>query len=439
MVFKQLSHSRNYYSYLVKTLSKILLATLGVPFVILMLFVAIVRRLFRGSYFNNPETIFTYSQVTWDEVWQRPQQYAWLASKQLPVLYCCPVQLHNLLFLWGKWKPVRHVTDGGRQLLILSPLIFSGHFKFRIIHEINSLITSLHLKLAQKGDGDVYALVNTPFALPLLKLQFYCSGSRHHVLKRLVYDVIDDFTVFDWSPAFGKEFDESLTRLADTVIAGTDVLAERRDAAFIPCGVDYELFSKRQPAPDDLKNMPRPIIGYFGTFSERIDLEIISRLADHFTHGSIALIGPVHLPAHALPRRPNIHYLGLRRHAELPACAQAFDVGLIPFRITTATVKLNPVKTLEYLAAGLPVVVTRLPDLEKFYSHVVHIAESPTDFVLAVEHALEHPDPDRIATGIEMARAASWESMVERINEVLLTPPASASAQIAPTPEPAFP
>ncbi len=403
-----------------KTLSKTVLAILGTPFVLTMLITAAVRRLLRGPIFSHPDIIFEYSQVTWDEVWQRPQQYAWLASQQLPVVYCCPVQLHNLLFLRDKWKPVRHIFDGERALLILSPLIFSGHFKFRAIYEINCLITTLHLKMAVKSGGKIRALVNTPFALPVINYWFYPYGSRVQFLVRLVYDVIDDFTVFDWSPAFGKAFDDKLTDMADTVIAGTDVLAERRGAAFIQCGVDFSLFSTRQLVPADLKNLPRPIIGYFGTISERIDLDIITRLADHFPQGTLALIGPVHLPAHDLPQRSNIHYLGLRRHAELPACAQSFDVGLIPFRLTAATIKLNPVKTLEYLAAGLPVVATRLPDLEKFYSHIVYIADSPTAFVQAVEQVLNHPDRERIARGTDLARTASWEWMVERINKALL-------------------
>lgn len=407
-----------------KTVSKILLAGLGSPFVIILLLAAAVRRMFSPPRFSHPRSVFLYSQVTWDEVWQRPQQYAWLASAHIPVLYCCPVQIHNLLFLRGKWRPLRVINDSGRTLLVLSPLIFSGHFKYCFIHEINSLITHLHIKLAVRGAGAVHALVNTPFGLSVIRKQFISSGVRTPALQRLVYDVIDDFTVFDWSPSFGKSMDTELTHLADKVIAGTDVLAEKREAEFIPCGVDYQLFSTPQMPPPDISELPRPVIGYFGTISERVDFEIITQLADHFSHGTIALIGPIHLPAHLLPQRSNIHYLGLRRNFELPAYAQAFDVALIPFRITEATVKLNPVKTLEYLAAGLPVVATSLPDLVKFYSEIVHIAASPDEFVEAVQRVLAQPSPDRKAAGREIARKASWEQMVDQINQSLgLHPP----------------
>lgn len=408
-----------------------MLALLGLPFVLILLAAAALRRLLRGPYCTASDAILLYSQVTWDEVWQRPQQYAWRAAEEMPVIYCCPVQLHNLLFLRGKWSMVRQVMHDGRDLVVLSPLIFSGHFKSRFVHEINCWITAAHLGLAVSSSTRVHALVNTPFGLRVIQHCYYSGHTRSSRLVRLVYDVIDDFTAFDWSPGFGKEFDETLMAEADVVIAGTQELADARPkASFIPCGVDYDLFATPQPAPGDLQNLPRPLIGYFGTISERIDFNIIARLADRFPTGSIAMIGPVHLPVNVLPQRPNIHYLGLRRHSELPACAQAFDVGLIPFRITNATVKLNPVKTLEYLAAGLPVVATRIPDLERFYSHVVEIADGPEEYVRAVEQILEKPSQGRISTGVEIARQASWNLMVKKINESLLPHSTNGSQQL---------
>ncbi len=405
-----------------KTLSKLIIAILGAPFVVLLLAAAWIRRLISGPYCCSDDVILLYSQVTWDEVWQRPQQYAWRAAEEFTVLYSCPVQLHNLLFLGKKWRPVRHLQVDNRSLLVLSPLIFSGHFKNHFIHKLNCWITAKHLLLALGPNTRIHGLINTPYGLPVINHAFYPEGRRSPRLARLVYDVIDDFTVFDWSPPFGNSADVELMEKADAVIAGTHELADsRRNAVFIPCGVDYDLFAADHPVPVDIERLPRPIIGYFGTISERINLDIISALGKRFPSASIVMIGPVHLPVQMLPQAPNIHYLGLRRHAQLPAYAQAFDVALIPFRITNATLKLNPVKTLEYLAAGLPVVATRLPDLERFYDHVVHIADSPEEFVNTVESLLNEPSHGRVSTGVEIARTASWNSMVEKINEALFS------------------
>lgn len=393
------------------------------------LLVALVRRLTSGPALTATDAAFIYSQVIWDEVWQRPQQYAWLTAAQHPTVYCCPVQMHNLLYLGKKSRPVQHFHDGTRQLLVLSPRIFSGHFKSRFFHEINAWIVAAHIKLALPRTMRLWTLVNTPFALRVLehldRARFDGrTVGRRPLIHRLVFDIIDDFTVFDWSPEFGAAFDARLSAAADATVAGTHELAAARpDTPFIACGVDFDLFSTRQPQPAELQNLPRPIIGYFGTISERIDLDLIARLAREFPKGSVVMVGPVHFAAEDLPRAGNIHYLGLRRHAELPAFAQHFDIGLIPFRITEATTRLNPVKTLEYLAAGLPVVATAIPDLVRFYSDLIAIAYNHDEFVARVAELISAPDKAPVAAGIERARGASWQAMADAINAVVFEEP----------------
>lgn len=417
-----------------KTFSKILFAVTGLLLIPAFLGLALVRRFLYARTIPGATAVFVYSQVIWDEVWQRPQQYAWLTSTQQPVIYCAPVQVHNLLYLGKKWKPIRAINTDGRDLLVISPLVFSGHFKSRIIHEINALLISWHIRLAIKGSVRLKVMVNTPFALRVID---HLRASSSVQITRLVFDVIDDFTIFEWSPPFGKEFDQRLSKNADAIIAGTHELASARpDTPFIPCGVDFDLFSSPANQPSEMQQLPRPIIGYFGTISERIDLDLIAKIADEFPSASVVMVGPIHFASDALPRRGNIHYLGLRRHNDLPAFAQHYDVGLIPFRLTEATIRLNPVKTLEYLAAGLPVVATALPDLKRFYADLVYLAEDHDQFLQQVHRAINERNPDFIRHGIERARKASWQSMADEMNRLLFakethsgaTPPQTNSA-----------
>ena len=135
------------------------------------------------------------------------------------------------------------------------------------------------------------------------------------------------------------------------------------------------------------------------------------------------MIGPVHLDQSELPRRTNLHYFGLKPHELLPAYARGFDIALIPFRITPATVHLNPVKTLEYMAAGLPIVSTRIPDIERFYSHIVHIASSHDEFLQEIELILNSNDRSRVNQGLALAQRASWQSMTDQINAALFRQP----------------
>src|SRR5690606_19426903 len=107
-----------------KTFSKILFAVAGLLLIPAFLGLALVRRFLHARTIPEGTAVFVYSQVIWDEVWQRPQQYAWLTSTQHPVIYCAPVQMHNLLYLGKKWKPIRIINTDGRDLLVISPLVF---------------------------------------------------------------------------------------------------------------------------------------------------------------------------------------------------------------------------------------------------------------------------------------------------------------------------
>src|SRR5690606_7020761 len=148
------------------------------------------------------------------------------------------------------------------------------------------------LRLVLPPSAHLYGLANTPLAYPVI----------HHLpLKSLVYDVIDDFTLFSWYPAFARPYDSALTNLAHTVLTGTSELARLRPGStFVPCGADSELFSTLAPCPPDIARLPRPILGYFGTISERLDFDVLQQLSRHFPTGSIVLIGPVHLPSSQL-------------------------------------------------------------------------------------------------------------------------------------------
>src|SRR5207249_4443843 len=147
------------------------------------------------------------------------------------------------------------------------------------------------------------------------------------------------------------------------------------------------------PQPRELQHLPGPLLGFFGTLAPWIDTELLKQVARAFPHGSIVLIGPVWIDCE-IPNLPNVHWLGPRSYADLPRYAAHFDVGLIPFRINTLTAYVNPLKLLEYLALGLPVVSTPLPDLSCF-ADVVHQATNHDDFVDQVRLALDNRSPEQ--------------------------------------------
>jgi glycosyltransferase involved in cell wall biosynthesis len=330
------------------------------------------------------------SQVAWDDVWQRPQEHALRAAAHRPVIYLSPVQIHewrrNMI---GRWNPVRIPKEGNGRLIVLSPLVYPGHYKSAGIFLSNGRLMARWLgaalrRLAASGaltpDGGLDVLLNTPLLLPLVeRLE---AARRLPGNFRVHYDVIDDFAGFDWAPRFSRNLDRRLIERARSLTTGTRELARRLqpvrpDATFVPLGVNCDLFGTHSPAPADMVDLPRPIIGYFGTLSDRLDYPLLQAVADAYPGGSLVLIGPVRVAESVLPRGGNVRVLGLRPHGELPGYAQAFDVGLIPFRVNEANRALNPVKALEYLAAGVPVVSTDLPDVRSLHTPPVFLADHP--------------------------------------------------------------
>ncbi|MCX7625208.1 MAG: glycosyltransferase [Candidatus Sumerlaeaceae bacterium] len=398
------------------------------PAVLFSFFSALRRR--RSPITSSDRVLLYLSEVMWDEVWQRPQELAQRLSAEIPTIYVSPVQLHRWLFsLKSRWKPVRVVLEGGRKICVLSPLIFPGHYRLRVVYALNCFMLGLLLRKWIHRCENVYCITDSPFAWPVIKKLFFAGGNRCRSLRRLHYDVIDDFPAFGWAPGWARAYDNKLLGLADGVTTGTYELwqlhrSSRPDAEFIPCGVDYDAFNKRAPGiPPDLAPLPEPRLGYIGSVSDRLDYELIVALAERFRHASVVLVGPIRMSEERLPLRPNIFYLGLKPHSQLPAYAQHFAVALIPFVINESTVKLNPVKTLEYLAAGIPVVSTAIPDVMRFFSHAVYIAKDHDEFLRYVEEAIEFPDIERIRNGVELARTSSWQEMAHRMASRILTDP----------------
>jgi len=242
-----------------------------------------------------------------------------------------------------------------------------------------------------------------------------------------VYDCMDEHAQFrEAHPDCARREEELLAR-ADVVFTGGRRLfeAKRRhnpNCHFYGCGVDVEHFGRARDAamlvPAELKGLSKCILGYFGVADERLDYELLARLADASPDWSIVMIGPrLKVPEHALPKRANIHWLGQRPYTELPAYAKAFDVCLMPFARNEATEYINPTKALEYMATGRAVVSTDIPDVVRNFGAVAKVAHSHEQFVELCRQALAKPDRAAIQRGLRMASENTWDLIVERLEQ----------------------
>jgi len=259
--------------------------------------------------------------------------------------------------------------------------------------------------------------------------------------ERVVYYCVDDhasFSGYDREQVLRDEAD--LCRRADLVVTTSVALQEAKSplnprTVLVTHGVDYEHFSRAMgdslAAPDDIRDIPRPWLGFFGLIRDWVDLDLVAAVARARPAWHVVLIGDSTVDL--APYRPlvNMHFLGRRAYADLPAYCRQFDVGLIPFKVNELTRAVNPIKLREYLAAGLPVVSTPMPEVG-LYSRLIEIADTPDTFTAAVERALASPPASRRERSAAMA-TETWRGKVDFISERLAAGPARSSGAGAST------
>jgi glycosyltransferase involved in cell wall biosynthesis len=241
--------------------------------------------------------------------------------------------------------------------------------------------------------------------------------------ETLVYYCVDEFTAFTNIARQLAELEGELLRRADVVFVSAEKLRKSKSAVnprtfLVRHGVDFDHFRRAlDPAteiPADIANLPRPIIGYFGLMAEDwIDIPLMVDVAKHFSGGSMVLLGKVTTDISRLTALPNVHVLGRKPFSTLPAYSKGFDVAINPFPISEVTLNANPLKVREYLAAGLPVVSTRIPEVEILGQ--CQIGDGSASFIAGLEQALRDPGPKKERS--ESMRAESWEGRVDEIRK----------------------
>jgi hypothetical protein len=263
----------------------------------------------------------------------------------------------------------------------------------------------------------------TWFHIPHLPYLVNALGER-----LAVYYCIDDYSALPGvNVAAVQAMDDETTRRADLVFVASDTLEERKrelnpETHISPHGVDVEHFAraldKSRPVPADMAHVRGPVIGFFGLIEKWIDLELVDYLAAQRPNWTFVMIGRVAAPAVELPRRANVHFLGVRSYDDLPDYGRQFDAAIIPYRLTRQVLNANPIKLREYLAMGKRVVSVDTPHIRQF-ADVVEIAGSREEFLAKLDFVLSQPFT-REATINRITRVAS-SSWDHRVADVLRT------------------
>ena len=245
----------------------------------------------------------------------------------------------------------------------------------------------------------------------------------------VVYDWIDDLSVFPYEPRKLQALHERAMAEADVVVSVARQLheravAQRLDARYVPNGVEEGRF-EREPEPNPALADPafaevlaagRPVAGYYGALASWFDYPLLEATARHRPDWSFVLIGPDHdgsLARSNVASLPNVYALGPRPYPLLPGYLHRFDVATIPFAINPITLATSPLKLYEYFAAGKPVISTPMPECAAYAD--VRIVDDAGAFSAALDAARnDAADPAFRARLVALAVQNTWRERVRQ-------------------------
>lgn len=381
--------------------------------------------------------IICFCHLGWDWVWQRPQQFLSRFAQRHPVLfvetYCSDTPQTTTIFRQAKNHP--NVTILETHL----PASRWADGAFIDAERLRALRTVLATELSGR------------FERPLL--WFYdpmaVNAFAGNLQERLiVYDCMDELSQFRGAPPALLERERELLRVADVVFCGGRKMRDKRtplnrNCHFFGTGVDVQHFGRARtdelPVDPEIAAMKGPVLGYFGVVDERMDYDLLQRLADARRDWHIAVVGPAaKVDPAEFPQRPNLHWLGGRPYEQLPAITKGFSVCLMPFALNAATEYINPTKALEYMAAGRPVVSTAIDEVRLNFGRVCRIAGSHEEFIRHCLHEVEAPSRLRVLRGLELACENTWDAIVSRMGKHITDALKSREGSTRPSRDPAF-
>jgi glycosyltransferase involved in cell wall biosynthesis len=258
---------------------------------------------------------------------------------------------------------------------------------------------------------------------------WFCTPSAleltQHVEPLLtIYDCVDELA----HPELAGHEKQLFSR-ADLVFTGGHSLWEEKKKHHprvypFPSSVEADHFGKARSIteePADQEAIPHPRIGFFGVIDERVDLELVAKIADERPEWHLVMLGPLlNLEAKDLPKRDNIHWLGGKKYDELPHYLAGWDVAMMPFALNQSTKFISPTNTLEYLAAGKPVVSTAIRDVVRPYGErgLVRIGDKDT-FVSEIAGALAEDGTIRQKAADAHVARTSWDHTFRKMSALM--------------------
>lgn len=355
-----------------------------------------------------------FSHLRWDFVFQRPQQVLTRLAAYYPIIF-----VEEPVFEPG--EAGLYFSSPAPNVTVVRP--HTPHQEAGFHDDQLSALKPLMTQLCDAHESPVVWFY-TPMALPLL---------THFNAAAVIYDCMDELALFDNAPRQLLQRETALLKRADVVFTGGPSLYASKKTRHpnvhcFPSSVDAIHFEQALDRTNEhplQENFSHPRLGYYGVIDERMDLPLISALADAHPEWQIMMVGPVvKIDPLTLPVRPNLHYFGQQPYQALPQFLAGWDVCLMPFMLNDSTKFISPTKLLEYMAAELPIVSTAITDVMVPYRDAVFIAQDTAEFISYCEQALalNHQDKNVLAKKMKkIVKQTSWENTVRQMSLVMIS------------------
>ncbi len=365
--------------------------------------------------------VLLFSIIEWTALTQRPHHFAEGLAARGHRVFWVDVQLRQPERV-GPDNLVRELKPNlfHVQLPALAGEVYRLEWRPDIL---DAMVACFDFLRADYGITAACQLVNFPRWEPLV------TRLRRRYQWPMVYDCLDDQQAF--AKLQGHDLGESEKTLLESsskVLVSGQVLFQavrpvREDAILIPNGTDFELFHRTE-ACGLLDHLPRPVIGFFGAFSEWLDLDWMDAAADHFPNWSFVYIGREGFTKPASVQhwkrfciRPNVHVFPQVPLEKLAQYLAQMDVCTMPFLDIPVARSMNAVKIYEYLSAGKPVVAASLPETEplKNLGLIATYTTIESSFQLLKEAVEGVASNETLAARFEFAARNTWAHRLDAL------------------------
>lgn len=375
--------------------------------------------------------IIYLSLVDWFWIKQRPQHMTELLSKNNKVTYICKMPWKkntNAIISHSLNDNDLHkeFISRNNNMKIIRKKGVPKENKFKIIRYINSkLFKSYLLKLDKLNKYDIVVLTN-PNQYEFIPNEFLNN-------KVFIYDCMDDYK--SW-PGCDKNklvmYEKKVINMSNIVIVSSDELYNnmlkydlklKHKTYVINNGVDIKSFNKNNLRIENevnvIKNNNRKKVGYIGTISTWVDLNLIKNIALKYNKLDFYIVGPVEqgMNIDEYKNIKNIIFTGSQPYYSIPNILDKLDVAIMPFKKIDLIKSVNPVKIYEYLAMGKPVIALKYKETEKF-GNLIYTYDSEDDFMKVLEIAL-NDNNELLDERIKFAKLNSWEKRAEEFDQLV--------------------